>query len=168
MLFGYRTPIRLSANIDGEPVSAVMPVPPGPMACVWAYRNDWSLLFPGALPKDQLDWWHSRLEDPADHLDRHMLRPLALQAAHAIYGVPWWVAHRLMVQAADDYLSFQAWTVRRAFEPGREPADRIVAAAYAWRLSGFEKDTEATSWWAQLTAPPADVPVTLSADQIGM
>lgn len=171
MLFGHRTPIRLQANIDREPIAAVLVVPPGPLACSWAHRNDWSLLFPGALPTDQRDWWERRLEDPGDHLDRHMLRPLALQAAHAVYGVPWWVAHRLLTQAADDYLSFQAFTIRRGFDPSRESADRIVAACYAWRLSGFEKETEATMWWAQLTTPPADMmadmPVTVPAASVG-
>jgi len=157
MLFGATAEITADVNLDGEAYRVTLPRPNGPEACVWALADDWSPLFPGALPDEQRAYWNARLEDPEDPLDRHMLRPLAFRLARQVYGVPWWAAHRITEEAGDQHLMWQAWCVRHGFAPAGESADRIIASIVGWIMSGFEDPAQVKSWQTRTFMRPAGV-----------
>lgn len=157
MLFGAPMTIEADVNLDGEAYRVTMARPDGPAACMWALADDWSPLMPGALPDEQRAYWTSRLEDPEDALDRHMLRPLAFRLARQVYGVDWWAAHRITEQAHEGHLMWQAWCVSHAFDPARESADRIIASIVGWVASGFEEEAQAKSWQTRTFMRPAGV-----------
>lgn len=157
MLFGAVSEIAADVDLDGEAYRVTMSRPDGPEACVWALVDDWSPLFPGALPEEQRAYWLGRLEDEADPLDRHMLRPVAFRLAQQVYGVPWWAAHRITEEARDGHLMWQAWCIRHGFDPAGEPPDRIIASIVGWITSTFEDEAQVRSWQTRTFMRPAGV-----------
>lgn len=157
-MFGYDLgDLHADFTLDGQKVRVTMPRPPGPAACMWALLDDWSPLLPGALPGEQAAYWAARLADPEDGLTRAQLRPVAFRLARQVYGVPWWSAHRILKEAADSYLSYQVWCVKKSFQPGEEPADRIVASCVAYLSGQWTEQAQAQSWSDRIFKNPPGV-----------
>ena len=131
--------------------------PDGPTACLWALADNWHALMPGALPDEQRAYWESRLEDPEDSLDRHMLRPIAFRLARQVYGVPWWAAHRITEEASESHLMWQSWCIRHAFDPAHETPDRIIASIVGFISSQWDDAAQAKSWQIRTFMKPPGV-----------
>lgn len=157
MLFGAKGEIAADVNVDGDAFRVTLTRPNGPDACLWALADDWSHLFPGALPDEQRAYWNGRLEDDADPLDRHMLRPVAFRLARQVYGVDWWAAHRITEEASNAHLMWQAWCIKHAFRPADETPDRIIASMIGWVSSGWEEPAHAKSWQQRTFMKPPGV-----------
>lgn len=157
MLFGAHVPIAVDAVVDGEHLQVSMECPDGPEACLWALSDQWTFLFPGALPEVQRRWWTSRMRDPSDALSLVHLRPIAFNLALQVYGVPWWSAHRILTETAQQRMGFEVWCVGHAFDPAGEPPHRIVAAAVAYLSSQLQTDEERQAWQARITMRPKGV-----------
>jgi len=156
-VFGTVAPVAVPVDMDGQAYLVTMEQPPGPLACTWAAADDWRPLFPGHLPDDQRAWWQERLEDPDDVLDYMALRPVAFAVAEQVYGMPWWAAHRILLEVAEEHLAWTVWCVRRGFDPEREDARRILASAVAYRVERMDGPAEVKGWSTRMFMPPPGV-----------
>ncbi|MFF4661942.1 hypothetical protein [Streptomyces sp. NPDC001282] len=157
MIFGLRAPLQTSVRLDGTDYLVYLPEPDGSEACVWALQDEWLRLFPRALPEDQQAFWDDLLTNPETAVSYATLRPIAFRLAQQLYGVPWWTAHRLTESAAQSLLAYEAWTVRKGFDPAGKPARRIIASVVAWQAEQWADEAEAKSWHQRMFMPPPGV-----------
>lgn len=126
----------------------------GLVAAEWAAVGDWLALVPGALDEDSQDRLYELLGDPRSRVGLRACWKVLHGLAPAVYGVDWWVARRLAATAAEQWLTFSAWSVGVGFDPAHAPAHRVCAGVLAWMRSTAQDEKDMRRIEQQVFAPP--------------